>query len=222
MKVLGILGTPHAQGNTVLLLDAALAGAAAAGAETEKVNLAGLSLEFCVACGRCYATGECLYDDDGEAVKEKLAAADGIILAAPNYINSVPAQLKALMDRCSLQIHTQMWRGKYGAAVATAGGSEEDAVAEYMNHFLRTCGAQTVGIATARAAGVGALLDQDAALARAQALGKDLVAASGEKRIYPEQAAAQAVFQERMKQLVLHMAAHAPFQYEYWEKMGWL
>jgi multimeric flavodoxin WrbA len=222
MKVLGILGTPHVKGNTVLLLDAALAGAAAAGAETENVNLAGLKLEFCVACSRCLKTGECFYDDDVEPLKEKMAAADGMLLAAPNYINNVPAQLKVVMDRCSLQIHTQAWLGKYGAAVATAGGSDEDAVAEYMNHFLRTCGAQTVGIATARAAGVGALLDPEAALARAEALGKDLVAAIAEKRTYPEQAAAQAVFKERMHQLVLHMADHAPFQYEYWEKMGWL
>ena len=222
MRVLGILGTPHVKGNTVLLLDAALAGAAAAGAETEKVFLAGLKLEFCVACGQCYAEGECIYDDDAEEVKEKMGAAEGIILGAPNYINSVPARLKALMDRCALQIHTQRWLGKYGAAVATAGGSEEDEVARYMNHFLSVCGAQTVGIATARAAGVGALLDQEAALAAAQALGADLVAAIREKRVYPEQAAAQAAFKERMRELVTRMADHAPFQHDYWEKMGWL
>jgi multimeric flavodoxin WrbA len=222
MRVLGILGSPHTQGNTVLLLDAVLAGAAAAGAETDKVNLAGLTLDYCVACGRCYSRGECFHDDDVETIKEKLAAADGIVLASPNYINSVTAQLKTVMDRCSLQIHCQMWQGKYGAAVATAGGSEEEAVAEYANHFLRICGAQTVGAATARGAGVGALADQEAALARAEALGRDLMAAIAEQRVYPDQVAAAALFTERMKQLVLHMAEHAPFQYDYWERMGWL
>lgn len=222
MKVLGILGTPHLKGNTVLLLDAALAGAAAAGAEVEKVKLAGMEMQFCVGCGKCYAGGDCIYNDEIEGVKEQIDAADGIILAAPNYINSVPAQLKTLMDRCSLQIHCQMWEGKYGAGLATAGGSEEDAVAEYENAFLRVCGMQTVGIATAKGAGVGALQDQEAALARAEALGRDLVVAIGEKRRYPVQLAANASFKERMKQLVMHMAEHAPFQYEYWEKMGWL
>ncbi len=222
MKVLGILGSPHTNGNTVLLLDAVLAGAAAAGAETEKINLADLQLAFCVACGRCYAVGECVHDDDAEMVKEKIGEADAIVLASPNYINSVTAQLKTLMDRCSLQIHCQVWRGKYGAAVATAGGSGEEEVAEYANAFLRVCGAQTVGVTTARAAGVGALQDQEAALARAEALGKDLMAAVAEQRVYPEQVAANAAFAERMKQLVLHMAEHAPFQYDYWEKMGWL
>jgi multimeric flavodoxin WrbA len=222
MKVLGILGTPHVQGNTVLLLDAALAGAAAAGAETEKINLAGLTLEFCVGCSKCHATGECIYDDDAEAIKTKMDAADGLLLGAPNYINNVPGQLKVLMDRCSQQVHLRKWLGKYGAAVATAGGSEEDRIADYENEFLRICGAQTVGTATALAAGMSALQDQDAALAAAQALGADLVAAIKEKRQYPDQLAQIAVLTERMKMLVTYLAEHAPFQYEYWEKMGWL
>jgi multimeric flavodoxin WrbA len=222
MKVLGILATPHVKGNTVLLLEAALAGAAGAGAETEKITLAGLSLEFCVACSKCHATGECIYEDDAEAIKTKMDAADGIILGAPNYINCVPAQLKVLMDRCSQQIHLRRWLGKYGAAVATAGGSEEERVAAYENEFLRACGAQTVGTATALGAGVGVLQDQEAALARAQALGADLVAAINEQRQYPDQLAQIAVLTARMKMLVTHMAEHAPYQYEYWQKRGWL
>jgi multimeric flavodoxin WrbA len=222
MKVLGILGSPHNAGNTVLLLDAALQGAQAAGAETERVRLGDLDLEFCVACGRCYAVGECIHDDDVEMVKEKMALADGLVLASPNYMNGVTAQLKTLMDRCALQVHCALWKGKYGAAVATAGGSGEQEIAEAANAFMRHCGAQTVGLATAKAAGVGALQEQEAALARAEALGRDLVAAIREKREYPEQTAEYTVMAERMKQLVVRMAEHAPFQYEYWEKMGWL
>ena len=222
MKVLGILGSPHTKGNTVILLDAVLQGAASAGAEIEKVELAGLTMEFCQACGKCYGTGDCLHDDDAERVKDKLAAADGLVLASPNYVNSVTAQLKTLMDRCSLQIHCAMWKGKYGAAVSTAGGSGQEAVAEYLNGFMQVCGMTTVGIATAGAAGVAALANQDAAVAEAERLGRDLVEACREKRVYPEQAALQAEYMARFKQLVMHMAEKAPFQYEYWEKRGWL
>ncbi len=222
MRVLGILGSPHNTGNTALLLEAVLEGAQQAGAVTEMARLADLDLEFCVACGRCYAVGECIHDDDAERVKQKMGAADGLVLASPNHMNGVTAQLKTLMDRCALQVHCAMWRGKYGAAVATAGGSGEEEVAEFANAFLRHCGAQTVGLATARAAGVGALQDQPAALERARTLGRDLVAAIIEKREYPEQQAEIAALAERMRQLVLRMAEHAPFQYEYWESMGWL
>ena len=37
MKVLGIMGSPRMKGNTDLLLDEALKGAASQGAETEKI-----------------------------------------------------------------------------------------------------------------------------------------------------------------------------------------
>lgn len=222
MKVFGILGSPRNAGNTVLLLDAALGGAAEAGADTEKVGVSGLDLGYCVACGRCYATGACFRNDDVTMLQGKMMEADGIILASPNYIRSCTAQLKALMDRSSLHIHCFLFTGKYGASVATAGGGGEEQVAQFCNQYLQACGAQTVGIAAARAAGVGALVDQEAALGRAADLGRDLVAAIREQRQYPEQAQAHAALFERMKQLVLNMGEKAPFQLEHWQKMGWL
>lgn len=222
MKIIGILGSPRTRGNTVLLLDAALAAAAEAGAQTEKLGLAGLELNFCTGCGRCYATGECIHDDGVTMLQAKMMEADGIILASPNYIRSVTAQLKTLMDRSSLHIHCFLFTGKYGASVATTGGGGAEAVAEFANDYLRACGARTVGIAVAQGAGVGALVDQEAAVARAAALGADLVAAIREQREYPDQAIAHESFCEQMKQLVTVMGDRAPFQFEHWEKMKWL
>ncbi len=222
MKILGILGSPRDRGNTVLLLDAALAAAAEAGAQTEKVGVSDLDLNFCIGCGKCYATGQCIYDDGVTMLQSKMMEADGIILASPNYIQSVTAQLKTLMDRSSLHIHCFLFDGKYGASVATTGGAGAEQVAEFANQYLQVCGMQTVGIAAAQAAGVGALVEQEAALARATALGTDLVAAIGERREYPDQMAAHEVFAEHMKQLVVAMSDMAPFQVEHWRKMGWL
>ncbi len=222
MKIVGILGSPRNQGNTVMLLDAALAAAKEAGAQTEKLGVSDLELKFCIACGKCYATGQCIYDDGVTMLQAKMMEADGIILASPNYIRSVSAQLKTLMDRSSVYIHCFLFDGKYGASVATTGGAGAEQVAEFANEYLQACGAQTVGIAAARAAGVGALAEQDAALAQATALGADLVAAIGEGREYPDQMAAHEVFAGQMKQLVVAMSDMAPFQVEHWRKMGWL
>ena len=222
MKILGILGSPRTSGNTSLLLDAVMQGAQDAGAQVEIVSVAGMNMHCCAACGKCYATGSCIFEDDIEAVKAKMLEADGIVLASPNYMLSVTAQLKTIMDRCSLFVHCFMLKDKYGAAVATAGGGGEDKVAEYENMALQLCGAQTVGMATALGAGVGALVDQDAALAQATALGQDLVAAITEKRQYPDQAEAHAAFFPRMKGLVTAMAEKCAFQREYWANKGWL
>jgi multimeric flavodoxin WrbA len=222
MRILGILGSPHKGGNTNLLMEAALAGAAAAGAETEKVSLGDLDMKFCVACAKCYADGECIHKDDVEPLKAKMVEADGVVLGSPNYMHTITAQMKALMDRCSLHVHCFLLEGKYGAAVATAGGSGEEQVADYENEFLRLCGARTVGIAAAKAAGPQALLDQEAALERAAAMGRDLVAAIREKREYPGQAEAHAAFFPRMKELVTRMGDKCPFQYDHWRSKGWL
>jgi hypothetical protein len=45
------------------------------------------------------------------------------VLGAPNYIDSVPAPIKALFDRMADAIHCQMLTGKFGCSVCTAGGS---------------------------------------------------------------------------------------------------
>ena len=99
-----------------------LEGAESEGAETELVDLYKLHIEYCTACGACYATGECPLFDDFTELFEKLLNADGIVLGAPNYINSVPAPMKALFDRLSDAIHCQMLTGKFGCSVCTAGG----------------------------------------------------------------------------------------------------
>ena len=70
--------------------------------------------------------------------------------------------------------------------------------------------------------GSGALVNQETVLAQAADLGRDLVAAINEKRQYPDQQQARAVFSERMKRLVTMTGDRAPFQIEHWRKMGWL
>jgi len=108
VKVLGIMGSPRVKGNSALLLDQALAGAASRGAETEKLLVAKLKIGPCLACAGCERTGECVVHDDMTQVYPKLEAAEGIVLAAPVFFMGLPAQLKALVDRCQ-----PFWVRKY-------------------------------------------------------------------------------------------------------------
>ncbi len=102
-KVLGIAGSPRRGGNTEVLLDRFLAGAESAGADVEKVVTARLEIAGCIACDGCWEDGRCVIQDDWQDMHEKLIAADVIVLAAPLYFWSLPAQLKALIDRAQCQ-----------------------------------------------------------------------------------------------------------------------
>jgi multimeric flavodoxin WrbA len=75
----------------------------------------------------------------------KIMNADGVVLGAPNYINSVPGPMKALFDRFADAIHCQMLTGKFGCSVCTAGGTSDDEVLKYMNGVLINLGVTVVG-----------------------------------------------------------------------------
>jgi len=127
------------------LVNSVIKGAESEGAETEIIDLYKLNIEYCTGCGACYATGECSLFDDFMEIFGKIMNADGVVLGAPNYINSVPAPMKALFDRLSDAIHCQMLTGKFGCSVYTAGGSGDDEVLKYMNGVLINLGVTVVG-----------------------------------------------------------------------------
>ena len=120
MKLLGIHGSPRKGGNSDLLLERALQGARDAGAEVSELTARGLKLEGCRECGGCDETGECVVDDEMQRVYGLLKEADAIIVATPIFFYTVPAQLKAVIDRCQapwnvrrLSKHREQWKN-YG------------------------------------------------------------------------------------------------------------
>lgn len=108
MKVLGILGSPRIGGNTDILLEEALRGAGAEGAEVERLLLTDFTITPCKECHGCDQTGKCVILDDMEKIYPKLLEADAIILASPIYFYGVTAWAKALIDRSQA-----LWAKKY-------------------------------------------------------------------------------------------------------------
>jgi len=108
IKVLGISTSPRLKGNSDLLLRQALAGAEAAGAETEYIRLRGLNIAPCIECNSCYKKGACVVEDDYQMLSSKMLEADRLIFATPIFFMAVCAQAKALIDRCQC-----LWAHKY-------------------------------------------------------------------------------------------------------------
>jgi len=221
MKILGINASPRGkESNTLRLTRAVLDGAKEAGAETELVDLYTLKIGYCTACGTCYATGECTILDDFSDIFDRMMNADGIVLGAPNYIDSVPAPVKALFDRMADAIHCQMFTGKFGCSVCTAGGAGENEVMGYMNKTLSTLGANIVG-------GVGVAIGRDpSALGKAEGeakiLGMTLVQAIQGGITYPDQDALHKQKREYFCQLVKYNKDRFAHEYEWYEQMGWM
>ncbi|NTU48180.1 MAG: flavodoxin family protein [Syntrophobacteraceae bacterium] len=99
MNVLGIYGSPRENGNTDLMLDSFLDGAASAGGVIKRVYVRDLQFSGCLECGGCDATGVCIQEDDLVEVYPLLEEASRIVLASPIFFYGVSGQVKLLMDR---------------------------------------------------------------------------------------------------------------------------
>jgi multimeric flavodoxin WrbA len=130
MKVVAFCGSARKNGNTALLLETALEPLAAAGIETELIQLAGKEIHGCRACYGCFKNKNerCVFDDDivNDCVA-KMKGADAIVLGSPTYFADVSSEMKALIDRCGMvsRANDDMLKRKAGAAVVAvrrAGG----------------------------------------------------------------------------------------------------
>ena len=100
--VLAIKGSPRANGNTDLLVDAAAKGASEAGHRVTVIKPREMDFVGCVACGGCHRDGTCHVKD---AMQDIFALLDGsrhIIVGSPVFFMGIPWKLKGLIDRCQL------------------------------------------------------------------------------------------------------------------------
>lgn len=140
-KVTAFNCSPRRDGNTAIMLRAALAELEAAGHQTELVQLAGRPLRGCTACKGCFRNKDrkCTLPDDGlNGYVQKMCEADGIIIGSPTYFSDMTAEAKALIDRAGYvgMANGGLYRRKAGAAVAAARRGGAVHVFDSINHFF--------------------------------------------------------------------------------------
>jgi multimeric flavodoxin WrbA len=101
-RVIGILGSPLAEGNTARLLNEALQGAEDAGCTIEKIQVTNFCFEACQEMMFCRDHETCTMDDDMQQLYPKIREADAIIIATPVMTMGIPGKLKSFMDRCQI------------------------------------------------------------------------------------------------------------------------
>lgn len=101
-RVLGIAGSPRKGGNSDLLLDSFLGGAASGGHEVEKIYAVDLSIAPCDEGNSCCKMGICRIKDDMQSLYDKLLLTDRLVISTPTFFMGAPSQLKAMIDRCQV------------------------------------------------------------------------------------------------------------------------
>lgn len=136
-RVVGVISSPMRNGNTAILVREALRGAVEQGAEVEEIFLAERNLQFCRGCLQCMRTGRCHLADDLEEIRQKLYAADGIVLGSPTYGAEPNATMRNLFDRLGMHAYsTSPFGGKYIAGISTASSFGADAVAKKLTGLV--------------------------------------------------------------------------------------
>ncbi len=130
MRVLALYASPNTDGLTAAMARAALAGAAAAGAETELLGLCDLDLGACGQCdngwGTCRTEGTCVIEDDFEQVRRKIEAADAVVISTPVYFGDLAEVAKCFLDRLRRTSRAEgqisLTAGRWALSLACAGG----------------------------------------------------------------------------------------------------
>ena len=91
----------------------------------ETIYLVDMDMHPCKGCRTCFDRGEdkCPLKDDIPAIKAKMDAADGVILASPVYMDDVSGLVKTWIDRLAYVSHRPAFGGKCAYPIATVGGS---------------------------------------------------------------------------------------------------
>ena len=176
-KVLILEGSPRKNGNSAILSDEFTRGAEEAGCSVEKIRVCGKKIGGCLGCNACYRNGgSCVQKDDMTEIREKMIAADIIVLASPIYFYSMTAQMKTAIDRT--YAFYQQLEGKTFYFIITCAANDA-AFTETMLASLRgfTCcvpdskeGGYVLGISAMNA---GDVRNSDA-MTKAYKLGRDI------------------------------------------------
>ncbi len=105
MHVMAINGNPRKKWNTATLLEHALAGAAAKGAQTEMIHLYDLNFKGCTSCFACKlkggkSEGRCALKDEATPVLDRIREeTDVLILGSPIYFGAMSGEMRCFLER---------------------------------------------------------------------------------------------------------------------------
>lgn len=134
-KILLINGSPHETGCTYTALSEVAASLHACGVDTELLWLGTQPVAGCIACGKCYDTGRCVFDDKVNDLLAHAQEFDGMVVGSPVYYAGPAGQLCAFLDRL-FYASRGCWSRKVGAAVVSCRRGGATAAFDRLNKYF--------------------------------------------------------------------------------------
>ncbi|MCD4785244.1 MAG: NAD(P)H-dependent oxidoreductase [Candidatus Eremiobacteraeota bacterium] len=189
--------------------------------EYEILTAGHIKLNFCQGCLICATKGICPEDehDDVGMIKEKMIAADLIILGSPMYGGGISGQLKTLLDRIALLYLQKRLAGRPGVTVATTGMSPNESMHEFLAGPMMELGLKV--IARLDATTSRGEMDDPETRKRAEKVAETVFPyLTGEKLIESDETTEMA-FQGMKSEMPL-FKKECPAVYKYWKESGML
>lgn len=139
MKVLMINGSPRAKGNTAVALKEMEKVFLEEGFEVETLQIGGMEIRGCIACGACHEMGKCVYDDIVNDSIRKFQECDGLVVGSPVYYASANATLMAFLTRLFYSTNFDKTM-KVGASVVSARRGGLSSTFDELNKFFTISG----------------------------------------------------------------------------------
>ncbi len=145
MKIL-LVNASGKQGGATGEILRILGGALAPKHDVKALCLGAYEIGYCEGCFTCYRTGYCAKEDGVDRIMTHMEEANAILVAAPSYWGDVPAQFKALIDRCTPYADTNPNRlvclapGKRGYAIALRTGNHPQECEHILSSVAHWCG----------------------------------------------------------------------------------
>lgn len=126
MKILGINCSPRKGQTTLYALEQCLNAAREAQPEieTEIIELGGMEIHGCCACGHCNEGLACSIKDDFTKLVSQLGAEDvkAMVIGTPVYLGTMASQCKAFLDRTIMfRRNGFLFRNRVGGVLAVGG-----------------------------------------------------------------------------------------------------
>jgi multimeric flavodoxin WrbA len=161
-RILGLIGSPRKSGNCELLVKD-VATRMGLGSGLDLLRLPSLNILNCNACYQCVMDKPCPQRDDMALLLERIAQADGLIIAAPVYFLDVHSIFKRIMDRGFLFFnYVERTFGKPCVLASIYGMDQRIGAAPHtLRAFAAFLGLQVKASMTLRAALPGEILQEE-------------------------------------------------------------